>query len=32
MPKNTCDLLLTGGIVVTVDDERRIIENGVIAT
>jgi 5-methylthioadenosine/S-adenosylhomocysteine deaminase len=26
-----CDLLLTGGTVVTVDDERRVIEDGAVA-
>ena len=26
-----CDLLLTGGSVVTVDDERRVIEPGAVA-
>ncbi|RII83787.1 amidohydrolase family protein [Neopusillimonas maritima] len=27
----TCDVLLTGGVVVTMDDDRRIIENGAVA-
>ncbi len=27
----TCDLLLTGGVVVTVDDERRILDPGAVA-
>jgi 5-methylthioadenosine/S-adenosylhomocysteine deaminase len=26
-----CDLLLTGGLVVTVDDERRVLDNGAVA-
>ncbi|HBT33137.1 MAG TPA: N-ethylammeline chlorohydrolase [Pusillimonas sp.] len=26
-----CDVLLTGGVVVTMDDDRRIIENGAVA-
>jgi hypothetical protein len=29
--RNTCDLLITGGIVITVDDERREIDPGAIA-
>ncbi|MCY4664028.1 MAG: amidohydrolase [Acidimicrobiaceae bacterium] len=28
---DTCDLLLTGGSVVTVDDERRVLEPGAVA-
>jgi 5-methylthioadenosine/S-adenosylhomocysteine deaminase len=28
---NTCDLLLTGGSVITVDDERRVLEPGAVA-
>ncbi|MEU5852671.1 hypothetical protein [Saccharopolyspora shandongensis] len=30
-PANTCDLLLSGGTVVTMDDERRILEPGAVA-
>ncbi|HCN72185.1 MAG TPA: N-ethylammeline chlorohydrolase, partial [Pusillimonas sp.] len=28
---HTCDVLLTGGVVVTMDDDRRIIEKGAVA-
>ena len=28
---STCDLLLTGGSVITVDDERRVLEPGAVA-
>lgn len=31
MAERTCDLLLTGGSVVTVDDERRVLEPGAVA-
>jgi 5-methylthioadenosine/S-adenosylhomocysteine deaminase len=31
MPDPSCDLLLTGGSVVTVDDDRRVLEPGAIA-
>lgn len=31
MTDQSCDLLLTGGSVVTVDDERRVIEPGAVA-
>src|SRR6266540_3085434 len=30
-PSKTCDLLLTGGRVVTVDDGRRVLEPGAVA-
>jgi 5-methylthioadenosine/S-adenosylhomocysteine deaminase len=30
-PVNSCDVLLTGGIVITVDDDRRVIDPGSIA-
>ena len=29
--KQACDLLLTGGSVITVDDERRVLEPGAVA-
>lgn len=31
MIENSCDLLLTGGVVITVDDERRVLDPGAIA-
>jgi len=31
MPEGFCDLLLTGGSVVTVDDDRRVLEPGAVA-
>jgi 5-methylthioadenosine/S-adenosylhomocysteine deaminase len=30
-PTNSCDLILTGGIVITVDNQRRIINPGAVA-
>ena len=29
--KQQCDILLSGGVVVTMDDERRVIQDGTVA-
>ena len=31
MPEESCDLLLTGGVVVTVDGDRRVLDPGAVA-